>query len=518
MNLISDFKNSFNSLQITAFIGLLFGSLHLIAQSTFVTEQKPNFIVVLVDDLGYGDIGAYRELYQGKDKKSIAYLYTPQLDKLADEGIVCSRAYSSSWCAPSRQMLLSGCWINRKGVRDQHFPWVGRRLRQEGYTTGMYGKSHGKFANFRNTRYFDDDFREFDQGLFFRGGMRGYHLKKGEILPGHIYQDDASYQAKGNEYITDIFTKGATDFIKRNADKPFFLYLAYNAPHSPLQAKPDDLRYLFPEEFGSLSDSIIRAAKKPKGMLPNWNKYHYAAMVYAIDRGLGQIKQALNEAGIADNTIIVFTSDNGAIQGSNYPLTGHKWDVYEGGIRVPFIVWSDKISKSNNKGSVYDGLVSTVDIAPTLMALAGNNNSEDFDGKNIMPYITGLEEAPLESQIFYYRETLAHHQVTGSELLYPMIDKRTPLLLEAFIQKDKKYLSFRGLKGLKVIEGGMVLPDVRNISEPSKRLIEDVQGITSSKETLLSKEEFVDLKRNHQKFIEQNKLDFILRWSGPEHD
>jgi len=483
-------------------------------------QQKPNFIVILVDDLGFGDIGAYRNLYQGGDEKSIAHLHTPQLDKLAHEGITCTRAYTSSWCAPSRQMLLSGCWINRKSAIDQEFPWIGRRLRQEGYTTGMYGKSHGEYANQRNTRYLNNEQTEFDQGLFFRGGMRGYYLKQGEVLPGHLFDEDASYKAKGNEYITDVFTDGATDFIKNNSDKPFFLYLAYTAPHTPLHAKPEDLKTLFPDVFEPLADSTIRNLSEKRTPPPgitadNWRKYRYAAMVYAVDRGLGQLRQALNEAGIADNTVIVFTSDNGAQVGSNYPLTGHKWDVYEGGIRVPFIVWSDEIFNSESKGSVYDGLVSTADVAPTLMALAGKSEAESFDGNNIMPYITGLESPSPESQIFYYREPLGHHQVTNAESLYPGEKRGMHILLEAFIQKDRKHLIYLGLtKEQKVYEGGMALPDVRNVADPDKKLSEDIRGISSGDLTILSDEEFVSIKKKRDDYVKKNETDFSVRWSA----
>ena len=259
-------------------------------------QEKPNFIVILVDDMGFGDMGAYRELFQGGDDKSIAHFHTPELDDLAHDGIICTRAYTGSWCAPSRQMLLSGCWVNRRGVCDRDCPWIGRRLRQEGYATGMYGKSHGDHAILRNTRYAEDVQREFDEGLFFRGGMRQFYMKKGELLPGHILDKDASFRAEGNEYITDLFTDGASDFIKRNSGNPFFLYLAYTAPHVPLQAKPEDLKKLFPEVFESLADSTIRAAKPPPGIsAADWRKYHYAAMIYSVDRGLTSIRQTLNE-------------------------------------------------------------------------------------------------------------------------------------------------------------------------------------------------------------------------------
>jgi hypothetical protein len=350
--------------------------------------------------------------------------------------------------------------------------------------------------------------------------MRGYYLKKGEVLPGHIFDEDASYRAKGNEYITDLFTDGATDFIKRNSDKPFFLYLAYTAPHTPLHAKPEDLKKLFPDVFEPLADSTIRIRSEkntpPPGITgENWRKYQYAAMVYSVDRGLGQIRQVLNEAGIADNTVIVFTSDNGSNQGSNYPLTGHKWDVYEGGIRVPFIVWSDKISNSESKGSVYDGLVSTADVAPTLMAMAGKSEPESFDGKNIMPYITGSELAPPESQIFYYREPLGHHQVTNAESLYPGEKRGMHIMLEAFIQKDRKYLHYLGLtKDQKVYEGGMALPDVRDVTNPDKKLSEDIQGLNSGDWTTLTDEEFVSIKKKRDDFLEENEADFTYRWSA----
>jgi arylsulfatase A-like enzyme len=478
-------------------------------------QQKPNFIVILVDDMGFGDMGAYRELYQGGDTKSFAHLHTPELDDLAHDGIICTRAYMASWCAPSRQMLLSGCWINRKSAVDQDFPWIGRRLRQEGYTTGMYGKSHGAHANSRNTYYLDDIRTEFDQGLFLRDGMRGYYLEEGELLPGHHFEKDASYRAKGNEYITDIYTEGATDFIRRNSDSPFFLYLAYTAPHQPIQGKPEDLKMLFPEVFEPLADSCIRARKIPAGMSGvDWNKYVYAAMVYSVDRGLTQIRQALKETGVEDNTVIIFTSDNGAIIGSNYPYTGHKWDVYEGGIRVPFIVWSDAISNSDLKGSVYDGLVSAADIAPTLMALAGNQDLADFDGNNIMPYITGSESPPPESQIFYYREPLGIHQVTAAKTLYPEWYKGMHIMLEAYIQGEEKHLRFWDFDNEKVYERGMALPDVRDVADPGKKLAEDIQGITSGDWTLLSEEEFAGLKKKRNDFLEENETDFYIRWSG----
>ena len=124
------------------------------------------------------------------------------------------------------------------------------------------------------------------------------------------------------------------------------LFVSYTAPHSPLEGKPEDLKELFPDVFDKYSDSLLRSSVRPSEISGyDWNKYNYAAMIYALDRGVGKIMKTLKNEKVDKNTMIIFTSDNGSQWGSNYPLTGHKWDVYEGGIRVPFIVWSDKIKK-----------------------------------------------------------------------------------------------------------------------------------------------------------------------------
>jgi len=398
---------------------------------------RPNLVVIFADDLGYGDIGAYRELYKGTDDKPTAYRHTPNLDRLAQQGIRCTRAYACSWCAPSRQMLLSGQWANRSTAYDH--PWVGSQLRQAGYVTGMVGKSHGSKPTQRVFKCEDRQAAEFDDGLFFNGGMRDYYMKAGETLPGRKAFESFTFKAGGGEYITDVFTGHALDFIGRNAGDPFMLYLPYTAPHTPLQGKPDDLRKLFPKTFAAMSDEEIMATAKPKEDKPDMVNYHHSAMVHALDRGVGLIMQALRDKGVADNTVVIFTSDNGGKEGSNYPLSGHKWDDLEGGIRVPFIVWSDSIANSRRSGAVYDGLVSLADIAPTLVAqTADRPYAHATDGIDLMPYVTGRETPPNDRR-YFWANTSKKSFLTGFDDFYPE-GSHTTMDQSVLIQDEEKIL------------------------------------------------------------------------------
>ena len=371
--------------------------------------DQPNFVIIMADDLGFGDIGAYRELYRGSDGKPEAYKYTPHLDRLAKEGVRCTRAYATGWCAPSRQVLLSGMWVGRKSACAQ--PWIGNKLRMLGYRTCMVGKSHGSKPTLKVFNNLDPNTAEFDDGLFFNGGCRDSYMMKGEKFPGRRNFEHFSLVAEGGEYLTDIFTEHAIDFIKRSHAKPFMLYLAHTAPHDPLQGKPEDMRSLFPDMFGRMRDDEIRASSRKKDQ--KLQDAHYAGMVYALDRSVGVVMKTLTECGVSDKTIVIFTSDNGALHGSNHPLDGHKWDGLEGGIRVPFIVWSQELAGSKAGGSVCDRLVSLADISPTVMAAAAPESKFPTDGIDLMPRLLETRAWP-EKRRYLITNSCYTFQNTGA--------------------------------------------------------------------------------------------------------
>ncbi len=362
---------------------------------TVGAEKAPrNFIVILADDLGYGDMGCFRELYQGGDDRTLAHEFTPNLDKLAWEGVRFMQAYTCSWCAPSRQNLLSGRWCNRADNITQ--PWIGKQLRDLGYSTCFVGKSHGDNSTEKvmNT---NSETAEYNDGFFFPGGARGFYLRPGEKFPSYIGFEQQSFIAEGGEYITDVFTDFGAEFIKRSAEneEPFFLYMAYTASHSPLDGKLEDLQKMFPGEFDDFEEedwreflnatnqfgihskpanALIGPDKPIEGWtlkespsyrqmqklgLKKYQQYNFAALVYRMDQGIGKLMKALKEAGVEDETLIIFTCDNGSTMGSNYPLTGYKASHFEGGVRVPMIFWSKSISESAAKGRIVEEITQT---------------------------------------------------------------------------------------------------------------------------------------------------------------
>lgn len=367
-----------------------------ISCKNILKDKHPNFIVILADDLGYGDIGCFRNLYKdiSPSDSSLSYKFTPNIDLLGNRGIMFTRAYSCPWSAPSRQMLLSGLWANRINAYEQ--PWLGKRLRDLGYITTMIGKSHGIKPTQKCVLNIDDETAEFEDGLFFNGGCRNAYLKEGEFFIGRKKFVPFKYIVNKGDYLTDVFSNNAISFIKEYAkcNRPFFLYLAHTSPHEPLQGKPSDLKKLFPEKYRGIPDEkIIDEWKRGKD-----NIEHYAAMVYGIDRTIGDLVKILNETSQIDNTVIIFASDNGQHRGSSYPLDGHKWELREGGIRTPLIIWSKDIE--NNKKRIFDGLVSLTDIVPTLTFLAGERNNKYItDGVNILSLINN--DCKIEHSFFY---------------------------------------------------------------------------------------------------------------------
>jgi len=355
------------------------------ARNLSAETRKPNIIVIIADDLGYADVG-----FQGcKD------IPTPNIDSLAQNGVRFTNGYvSHPWCAPTRAGIVTGRYQQRFGF--EHNPrfdfkdelaglpedeiTIAQILKQAGYVCGLVGKWHlGAHPKFHPTK------RGFHEFFGFRGGGHDY-FKSRESLYGPMYQQPLERNfgewlpLKG--YLTFVLAEKAVQFIKRHREKPFFLYLAFNAPHTPLQAPEEYIR-----KFEGIEDQRRRI---------------YAAMVNALDDAVGQVLKTVRDLGLENDTLIFFLSDNGGPIGtasngsSNEPLRGGKGGLYEGGIRVPFAVqWKGKLPS----GRVYDHPIICLDIFATSLAAAGVSLPKDrkIDGVNLLPYLLGeRNDAPHE--------------------------------------------------------------------------------------------------------------------------
>ena len=347
-------------------------------------SEKPNIIIILCDDLGYADVG-----FNGaKDIK------TPELDRLAEKGTVFSSAYvTHPFCGPSRMGLMSGRYphtfgapfnlpnsghgieeYNKEGI-DVNETLVSTVLRNAGYYTGAVGKWHmGIKPQFHpNTRGFDDFYGFLGGGhYYFPEKYRGIYERQTRAGKKNIHEYALPLEHNGKavretKYMTDALSREAARFVKEAAGKnqPFFLYLAYNAPHSPLEAKEEDLK-----KYANIKDEKRRT---------------YAAMVHAVDRGVGEVVDALKNTGEFDDTLIIFLSDNGgklSLGANNGPLREGKGSTYEGGYRVPmFFHWPEHVPT----GQRFEHPVSALDFYPTFVALGGAAIPEGkhLDGKDI---------------------------------------------------------------------------------------------------------------------------------------
>ncbi len=330
--------------------------------------QRPNIIIILADDLGYGDLGCYPHM----DKVT-----TPNLDKLAASGVRMTQAYAAApVCGPSRASLLTGRFPQHVGVYGN--PSIGLdqpcftiTLQQQGYRSAWFGKWHCGYD------ISDHPLNNgFDVAYGFLGGMHDYwkpnvgdHYDGGPYA-SHAYVFDGFKPVKKMDYLTDELTKRAISFIKGSVGKqPFFIYLAYNAPHTPLEA-PDDV--------------LLRRLKE--GFTPE--QAVRRAMIDVMDAGIGRLMSVLKEEKIDQNTLVVFSSDNGSeLECFNGGLRGTKMTAWEGGMRVPLIAsWPGKIPA----GSVSGAICSTPDITATCLTLgAGPKAGSALDGVDLMPFWTG---------------------------------------------------------------------------------------------------------------------------------
>lgn len=332
--------------------------------------QRPNILFILVDDMGYGDFSAFNGGLSS----------TPRLDALMQEGVCFTQQYAASpVCNPSRACLLTGRYPHRTGSIDT-LEWHGLErlalrertladmLKAAGYVTGLVGKWHlGAF----DPRYHPLR-RGFDETVCFRGGMHDYYQWR-------IEWGETACRTDGR-YLTDLWTEEAIAFIRRHQREPFFLHVTYNAPHTPLQAPEGEVKPFL--ERGDLNKGVATLY----------------GMLHRMDSGVARILETLDRLGLRENTIVLFTSDNGPQFGGqgeecttrfNCQFNGAKGTVYEGGIRVPMIVrWPSSLPAGVQVGE----MVHFADWLPTILAMVDVPLPADnlpLDGVNILPLMRG---------------------------------------------------------------------------------------------------------------------------------
>ena len=366
----------------------------LFAVQTFA--QRPNIVFVLIDDMGYGDLSCMGS----KD------IRTPNIDRLADEGVKFTDFYANApVCTPTRTGFITGRWQQRCGIefafgyqveqfRRVKNAWVAepdfhalglpltettiaQRFKSAGYATGAFGKWHlGYRDEFNPTK------RGFDEYFGELLGHADYY--KHAYYDGTYALRDGVEPVKRDGYLTDLINERAVKFIGAHAREPFFLYVPHLAVHSPFQ--PPDA----PETPMVTKDSMLTGSRAI-----------YKAMLERVDAGVGMMLAELEKQGIADNTLVVLSSDNGGERfSSNAPLFHHKATVWEGGIRVPCLMrWPGSLPK----GKVTNQVGITMDLHATFLAAAGIESPKDkpLDGINLLPLIKG--DAPALERTFYWR-------------------------------------------------------------------------------------------------------------------
>jgi arylsulfatase B len=381
-------KRNNRLLSLAVLFALLITGLQTFAQTK--PAKKPNIIIILADDLGWGDVG-----FHGSE------IRTPNIDGLARQGVVLTRFYTAPVCSPTRAGLLTGRYPNRFGLRQTVIPpwssfgvdvsekFLPEMLKNAGYQNrAALGKWHLGHAK--------KDYLPLNKGFtHFYGHYNGAidyftHEREGE-LDWHNDWNTSFDKGYSTDLVTDEAVKCIKDYAKQAS--PFLLYVAYNAPHGPLQAKKDDLTaYGYDEtkpKFGkgvAVDDGI--GSDNGRGNTP---RQTYAAMVTCLDRGIGRILEQLKQLHVDDNTLVLFFSDNGAAPGggsSSGELRGNKFQEWDGGVRAPAIVKWPAVLKG---GTQINQLMGYVDVVPTLLNIAGVKDAvhKPFDGLDMSAVFLG---------------------------------------------------------------------------------------------------------------------------------
>ncbi len=396
-----------NSLAIFLAMFMVMSPQTIAQEDTVETTIKPNILVMVADDLGWADVG-----YHGGD------IDTPSLDLLAEQGVQLNRFYTTPICSPTRAALMTGRDPIRLGVAygvilpwdnigvhpDEHF--MPQSFQGAGYQTAMVGKwhlGHAQMTYHPNNRGFDH----------FYGHL---HTEVG-FYPPFANQGGKDFQLNGvsiddDGYETYLLADEVSRYIReRDKNRPFFMYMPFIAPHTPLDA-PKELQEKYKDIDTDLPPARSRQTDETRRMatmmLQPSARPMYAAVVDAMDQAIGQVLQTLEEEGIAENTIVLFFSDNGGAAYSygganNAPLRGGKGETFEGGIRVVSLLrWPAMLGS----GQQFDQIMSVMDVFPTLAAAAGieAGNTFELDGRNMWPAIAQGETVPLEKPLMFASE------------------------------------------------------------------------------------------------------------------
>lgn len=359
-------------------------------------DEKPNVIVILADDLGYGDLSCY-----GADD-----IATPNIDRMATEGAKFSSFYVSPVCSPTRAALMTGSHSTRVGIGGVMFPrnhhglnpdeiTLPELLKDQGYATAIIGKWHlGNEDMFQplnhgfdywygtpssNSQFYYPTIKKYAADCVFRESYTRDGILKRETAACPLIRDNVVIEVPADQtQLTQRYTRETIRFVTENKGKPFFVYLAHNMPHIPLHA----------------SEKFVGSSKR--GI--------YGDTIQELDWSTGEILRSLKELGIDKNTLVIFTSDNGPNTGkggSAGPLNGGKGSTLEGGVRVPFVArWPGTIPGRNESDEAITGM----DLLPTLTKLAGGDVPDDrvIDGKDIWPLLAGKPNAKSPHEAIYY--------------------------------------------------------------------------------------------------------------------
>ena len=403
--------------------------------NTIAGTNKPNFIIILTDDLGYGDFSCY----------GATDIATPNIDKMAKEGVKLNSFYVSPVCSPSRASIMTGCYPNRVGITGVLFErnnhglspkeiTVAELLKEQGYSTAIIGKWHLGFLPHQsptkqgfdywygtvtsNNAVFNPKNRKFAANCVYREGLTAASIMNETKVRCELTENDEIIEAPANQPLfTKRYTEKTIKYIKEHKKDPFFIYLAHNMPHIPIYA----------------SENFIGTSKRGE----------YGDAVQELDWGIGEIFKALKEEGLDKNTFVLLTSDNGPSiphGGKAGLLRGGKGSTFEGGTRVPCIVrWPGKIPAN----TVCDYQTTIMDILPTLTKLSGGSLPQDrtIDGKDIWPLLTDVGNKDAAHEAVYYFRGSQLKGIREGDWKYEIIHEKDMLTDYKLPKEDEEGLS-----------------------------------------------------------------------------